>query len=578
MRLRPIIYNLSGVIKLASLLALLSFSLQSKAQQDLSITQISDVDSAGVGDTVTFTITLMNDGTMAATGVTVTDTLPPNMTYISHNALQGTFDPVTKIWIAGPVGDSSIAIGATHTLEIAARLEASGVHTNHAQVFTMNDFDIDSAPNDNVVTDDDYATACVSVPFKICTTFKDTIVLTAPDGYGSYQWTKDGIDIPLATDQEYKAYEAGDYTFNALKNMTTCRDSTCCPIQIEEACFDLALAKKLATGQMSTVTPGDDVTFTITIYNQGDFYADSILITDSLPTGLTNNSGIWIGNDTLLTIADGGLVAGGLAPNASVSIDITLNVDTPSSLDSLVNYAEISSAADVGQIDDRDIDSTPDAILLNDAGGGSNTAADDVITGTGLGAVGDGIAATDEDDNDPEVIYLCPSITNPIAAQNICSGSMVDSLGVETTYSEASGISFVYFMSAQTGTNMYDNGMATTIGTVTATDGVASVKNIAFPANMTGSSVTYYVYAIISPTPDMGGCRPFQEIQVTVDDQPEAGNQASALTICESSTTSITLADELTGEDTGGTWTAGGSNPSGGTFAAGAGTFDPTGA
>ena len=267
----------------------------------------------------------------------------------------------------------------------------------------MNGFDIDSSPNDMVVTDDDYATACVSVPYKICTTFKDTIVLTAPAGYTSYQWLKDGVVLGSETAQTYKAFAAGDYTFNALESTTNCQDSTCCPIQVEEACFDLALDKKLASGQASTVTPGDDVTFTITIHNQGNFYADSILVTDSLPTGLTNNSGLWIGNDTLLTIADGGLVAGGLAPDSSISINITLNVENPSSLDSLVNYGEISSAAEVSQTDNRDIDSTPDTNFSNDAGGGSNTEADDIITGTGLGVAGDGVAATDEDDNDPEV-------------------------------------------------------------------------------------------------------------------------------------------------------------------------------
>ena len=80
---------------------------------------------------------------------------------------------------------------------------------------------------------------------------------------------KDGVVIPDENAQTYKAFAAGDYTFNAILNNTTCRDSTCCAIQVEEACFDLALDKQLASA--STVTPGDDVTFTITIHNQGKF-------------------------------------------------------------------------------------------------------------------------------------------------------------------------------------------------------------------------------------------------------------------------------------------------------------------
>ena len=106
----------------------------------------------------------------------------------SHIASVGTFDSGTGIWVAGPSGDSSIIGSAMHTLAIVAELTAPGVHTNQAEVNTMNGFDIDSAPNDMVATDDDYSTACVSVPYKICSTFKDTVVLTAPANYGTYEW------------------------------------------------------------------------------------------------------------------------------------------------------------------------------------------------------------------------------------------------------------------------------------------------------------------------------------------------------------------------------------------------------
>ena len=76
--------NLSFSAKFACLFLLLfSINLQKvQAQQDLSITQIASVDSAGVGDEVTFTITLMNDGTTTATGVTVKNVLPTNATYV----------------------------------------------------------------------------------------------------------------------------------------------------------------------------------------------------------------------------------------------------------------------------------------------------------------------------------------------------------------------------------------------------------------------------------------------------------------------------------------------------------------
>jgi valyl-tRNA synthetase len=66
-------------------------------------------------------------------------------------------------------------------------------------------------------------------------------------------------------------------------------------------------------------------------------------------------------------------------------------------------------------------------------------------------------------------------------------------------------------------------------------------------------------------------------VTIIVSNQPEAGT-GGPTTICETSTTSITLFSLITGGDAGGTWTASGGNPAGGTFTAATGTFNPTGA
>lgn len=61
--------------------------------------------------------------------------------------------------------------------------------------------------------------------------------------------------------------------------------------------FDLALIKQLGVGQPSPVLPGESVTFTITVFNQGDIDAYNIAITDYIPAILndsdwTNNAGL----------------------------------------------------------------------------------------------------------------------------------------------------------------------------------------------------------------------------------------------------------------------------------------------
>ncbi len=513
------------------------FALNTQAQHDLSLLKSVDVDSAGVGDTVTFTISIINDADSSVNTVVVKDSLPANVTFIDSLPDKGSYDPTTHLWTVGNITTS--AADDTIDLEIRVRIDAPGLVFNEAEIHSTaaGDYDVDSSPGDGDILDDDYASACVSVPFKICPAQEDTILLTAPLGYSNYQWSRNGTPIGGATSNTYKAYQAGEYTFTA--DTMSCSGGVCCPIIIEEACFDLALDKKLASGQSSIVSPGDTVDYTITVHNQGDYYVDSILITDYVPTGMTPIG--WSGNDTLLTIADSQLPAGGLAPgpDSTISVNISLIIGSSVSADSLVNYAEISKGVDVSGTDSRDIDSNYDTNDTNNPGGLSNSPADDYIDGNGTGTPGDGVAATDADNHDPQVIYICPTITDPSPAVTVCSGDPVDTLYVVTT--TADSISFVYFTTQQTGSDMYSGGTA--IDTIPATNDTARITNVSFPVNNTTSPITYYVYAILHPTPSSASCRPSQEIQVTVAPQPAFTGRDTA--ICNGET--IDLEDLLTG-------------------------------
>ena len=82
------------------------------------------------------------------------------------------------------------------------------------------------------------------------------------------------------------------------------------------------------------------------------------------------------------------------------TVDIVLTIDPAFAGGDIVNFAEIS-------VDDgNDVDSTPDAVNGNDAGGSPTTPSDDVLLGDGTGVPGDAIPATDEDDHDPEQITV----------------------------------------------------------------------------------------------------------------------------------------------------------------------------
>ena len=85
------------------------------------------------------------------------------------------------------------------------------------------------------------------------------------------------------------------------------------------------------------IEQGADVTFTITVENQGTIDAASFEVTDFLPTGFVLNDAAWTDNGTTATFVGGPLVAG-----QSVDIPITLTADSVAPGE-FVNWAEISS-------------------------------------------------------------------------------------------------------------------------------------------------------------------------------------------------------------------------------------------
>ncbi|MCB0598708.1 MAG: DUF11 domain-containing protein, partial [Phaeodactylibacter sp.] len=68
---------------------------------DLELEKTVDNSAPNVGDNVTFTVVLTNQGPNTATGVAVTDQLPSGYTYASSTASDGTYNPATGLWTVG---------------------------------------------------------------------------------------------------------------------------------------------------------------------------------------------------------------------------------------------------------------------------------------------------------------------------------------------------------------------------------------------------------------------------------------------------------------------------------------------
>lgn len=301
------------------------------------------------GGLVTFRITILNEGNVAAQNITIRDYIPQGLTLVDATwLLQG----ATAI-SGSPI--ASLAPGAsasrTITFMIAPGFAGSSI-TNWAE--------INSATNLLGLADED----------------------STPNN-GFLGFNEDDIDSAVLT-----------VTQNPV--------------------FDLALIKVVNT----TLTPGPylpggQVSFTVTIYNQGDYDAYSVEVTDYIPQGLILDDANWSQSGNQATRVIAGPIP---AQTGTASIDINFTIDPAYTGATIVNYAEISAAdddLDPANTPPVDVDSQYDNNPNNDAGGAPNSPADDAILGDGTGVPGGTDPATDEDDHDPAMIVLngCNGLT-----------------------------------------------------------------------------------------------------------------------------------------------------------------------
>ncbi len=279
---------------------------------DLALRKTTAEDVVAPGQLVPFTITVFNQGDQDATDIVVTDLVPDGMAFDAADnpgwALVGGNPTRT---LAGPLAPGD---DAAVTIELRVASDAvSGDLVNTAEIAGATDelgvpaIDIDSLANTDL-TDD------------------------------------------RLVDDEIKDDGTADED-----------DHDVAAVTVEE--FDLALRKTLADGQASTVEPGDDVDFTITVFNQGAVDARDVEVTDTLPDGTTLNDPNWTDNgDGTATRT----LAGPVAPGGQAQLTVTLRIDRPVTPGTFTNDAEISGATDLQGIARTDEDSTPDVDATND--------------------------------------------------------------------------------------------------------------------------------------------------------------------------------------------------------------------
>jgi len=125
---------------------------------DLELVKQADKVLLTVGDQVTFTIRLVNNGPAAATGIEVTDLLPVGITFGQATATLGTYNNTTGKWQLANLNSGSQAV-----LTITGTVTSAGAFTNTAEVTASGLTDPDSSPGNGVATEDDQSSVTVTV-------------------------------------------------------------------------------------------------------------------------------------------------------------------------------------------------------------------------------------------------------------------------------------------------------------------------------------------------------------------------------------------------------------------------------
>ena len=208
---------------------------------DLSLNKSVSQKLIMLGDTITYTITITNEGENTAHGITVTDSLNAGIQFLNSTATVGSYSVATKLWKF-----DSLEVGNTTTLTITARIIAQGVWFNTAEITKTVEPDEDSTPGNGTDGEDDIDRECFTVPILVCRGQSQAVQLSVPAQYTGVMWFRkapgDERPVPVlngntnsitATETELGSYE---YTFTSTSG--TCPAEGCCPvlIAVEDCC------------------------------------------------------------------------------------------------------------------------------------------------------------------------------------------------------------------------------------------------------------------------------------------------------------------------------------------------------
>ena len=354
---------------------------------DLAVTK-SGPASATAGTNVTYSVTLTNNGPSTATNVTLTDTLPAGTTFVSATQTGG--PAFTCGHAAGVVTctRATLAPLASATFQIVAAVapEATGTITNTAAV---NATTADPAAGNNVATAPTTlgvsadlavtksgpaaATAGTNVTYTVTVTNNGpstatnvTLTDTLPAGTTFVSTTQTGGPaftcghaggvvtctratlVPLAPATFQIVAAIAPETTGTITNTATVNATTADPAagnNVATAPTTLGLSADLAVTKSgpAAATAGTNVTYVVTLTNNGPSAATNVTLTDTLPPGTTLVSATQTSGPAFTCSGTVTCTRATLAPLATATFEITVTIPLTAT-GTMTNTAEVSAA------------------------------------------------------------------------------------------------------------------------------------------------------------------------------------------------------------------------------------------
>jgi len=391
---------------------------------DLVLSKTDSPDPVIAGGSLQYLVTVLNNGPSTAENVVVTDTLPAGVTFVS-----------TAGCAEDPAGVPTCTLGSIPAstspgfiITVAVDPTTAGSLVNNAAVFSttaeanpgqeaasatttvMAEADISVAMTDTVDPviagenlgytimvangglSDDPATVTVTdtLPAGVSYVSATGAGWTCGEAAGIVTCTRAGlavgpapdIDVVVLVDPETRGSLSNTVTVSSPTTDPNAGNDSATEGTTVDAEADLGLTK---TASASPLPPGDPLVYTLTVTNVGPSSATDVVVTDTLPAGVTldSTSGCAEDPNAVPVCTLGAIAVGG---SAQYTITVTIDPSPPPSITNTATTTGVEFDPDLGNNEDSVetiLDSVPPTVtVLNTIGDTGDGQLDECETAT----------------------------------------------------------------------------------------------------------------------------------------------------------------------------------------------------